>query len=156
MTHGVAENAVRNLAVKRVLFISLSVTGDVAFASPLIEVIKRSRPGAAVYWLAEFTVAPLFKHHAGLKELLMWPRGECWELFWQGRLSPLSRKVLGFRKKLRGHHFDLVLDVQWLLKSAVLRWMNGAQTRIGFPSKEPTGRSLTKRVPSNLGPTISS
>ena len=47
MTHGVAENAVRNLALRRVLVIPLSVTGDVAFASPLIEVIKRARPDAA-------------------------------------------------------------------------------------------------------------
>ena len=74
MTHGVAENAVRNLAFKRVLHIPLSVTGDVAFASPLIEVIKLARPDAAVYRLVGFTVAPLFKHHAGLKAVLIWPR----------------------------------------------------------------------------------
>ena len=135
MTHAVAENAVRNLALRRVLVIPLSVTGDVAFASPLIEVIKRARPGAAVYWLAEFTVAPLFKHHAGLKAVLIWPRYDWLELFRRGRLWRLSREVLSFRRELRAHQFDLVLDVQWLLKSAVLRWMNGAQTRIGFPSK---------------------
>jgi heptosyltransferase-1 len=63
---------------------------------------------------------------------------------------------MSFRKKLRAHQFDLVLDVQGLLKSALLAWMTGAKTRIGFRSKEPTGWLLTKRVPKNLEPTISS
>ena len=156
MTHGVAENVTPDVAFKRVLVIRLSAIGDVVFASPLIEAIRRARPDAEVYWLAESTVAPLLKHHAGLKELLIWPRDEWRALFRRGRLWQLSREVLSFRKKLRAHQFDLVLDVQGLLKSAVLAWMTGARARIGFRSKEPTGWLLTERVPKDLEPTISS
>ena len=156
MTRSAAENTVRDLAFKRVLVIRLSAIGDVVFASPLVEAIKRARPDAEVYWLAESTVAPLLKHHAGLKELLIWPRAEWRALFRRGRLWRLSREVLSFRKKLRAHQFDLVLDVQGLLKSAVLAWMTGARTRIGFRSKEPTGWLLTERVPKNLESIISS
>ncbi len=156
MTHGVAENVTSNLAFKRVLVIRLSAIGDVVFASPLIEAIRRARPDAEVYWLAESAVAPLLKHHAGLKEVLIWPRYDWLELFRRGRLWRLSREVLSFRRELRAHQFDLVLDVQGLLKSAVLAWMTGARTRIGFRAKEPTGWLLTERVPKDLEPTISS
>ena len=156
MTHGVAERATPDLAFRRVLVIRLSSIGDVVFASPLIEAIKRARPDAEIYWLAESTVAPLLTHHAGLKELLIWPREEWRELFRRGRLWRVSREILSFRKKLRAHQFDMVLDVQGLLKSAVLAWMTGARTRIGFRSKEPTGWLLTERVPKNIEPTISS
>ena len=156
MTRSAADNTVRDLAFKRVLVIRLSAIGDVVFASPLVEAIKRARPDAEVYWLAESTVAPLLKHHAGLKELLIWPRDEWRALFRRGRLWRLSREVLSFRKKLRAHQFDLVLDAQGLLKSALLAWMTGAGTRIGFRSKEPTGWLLTERVPKDLTPTISS
>ena len=156
MTHSAAENVTPDLSFKRVLVIRLSAIGDVVFASPLIDSIKRARPDAEVYWLAESTVAPLLAHHAGLKELLIWPREEWRELFRRGRLWKLSREVMSFRKRLRAHQFDLVLDVQGLLKSALLAWMTGAKTRIGFRSKEPTGWLLTKRVPKNLEPTISS
>ena len=156
MTRSAADNTVRELAFKRVLVIRLSAIGDVVFASPLVEAIKRARPDAEIYWLAESGVAPLLKHHAGLRELLIWPRDEWRALFRQGRLWRLSREVLSFRKKLRAHQFDLVLDVQGLLKSAVLAWMTGARTRIGFCSKEPAGWLLTERVPKSLEPTISS
>jgi heptosyltransferase-1 len=156
MTRSVVESAPPDLAFKRVLVIRLSAIGDVVFASPLIDAIKRARPDAEVYWLAESTVAPLLQHHAGLSELLIWPRDEWRELLRRGRLWRLSREVLSFRKRLRAHQFDLVLDVQGLLKSAVLAWMTGARTRVGFRSKEPTGWFLTERVPKNLEPTISS
>jgi len=156
MTRSAAEHTLRDLAFKRVLVIRLSAIGDVVFASPLVEAIKRARPDAEVYWLAEPTVVPLLKHHAGLKELLIWPREEWRALFRQGRLWRLCCEVLSFRKKLRAHQFDLVLDVQGLLKSAVLAWMTGARMRIGFRSKEPTAWLLTERVPKDLAPTISS
>ena len=156
MTHSAAENVTLDLSFKRVLVIRLSAIGDVVFASPLIDAIKRARPDAEVYWLAESTVAPLLAHHTGLKELLIWPREEWRELFRRGRLWKLSREVMSFRQKLRAHQFDLVLDVQGLFKSALLAWMTGAKTRIGFRSKEPTGWLLTERVPKNLESTISS
>ena len=156
MTHSAAENVTPDLSFKRVLVIRLSAIGDVVFASPLIDAIKRARPDAEVYWLAESTVAPLLAHHTGLKELLIWPREEWRELFRRGRLWKLSREIMIFRKKLRAHQFDLVLDAQGLLKSALLAWMTGAKTRIGFRSTEPTGWLLTERVPKNLESTISS
>jgi len=55
----VAERATPDLAFRRVLVIRLSAIGDVVFASPLIEAIKRARPDAETYWLAESTVAPV-------------------------------------------------------------------------------------------------
>ena len=150
MTHGVAENAAPNPAVKRALVIRLSAIGDVVLASPLIEAIKRARPDTEVYWLAESAVAPLLKHHTGLEEPLIWARGEWRGLSRQGRLWRLSREVLSFRRELRAHQFDLVLDVQGLLKSATLAWMTGARTRAGVRSKEPTRWLLTERVAKHL------
>ncbi len=111
MTRSAADNNVRDLAFKRVLVIRFSAIGHVVFASPLVEAIKRARPDAEIYRLAESGVALLLKHHAGLKELLILPRDEWRTLFWQGRLWRRSREVLSFRKRLRAHQFDLVLDV---------------------------------------------
>ena len=156
MTRGVAEGSTTGLSFERVLVIRLSAIGDVVFASPLIDTIKRARPDAEVYWLAEPAVAPLLAHHSGLTELLIWPRDEWRQLFRQGRVWRLIREVLRFRRMLKTYQFDLVLDVQGLLKSAVLAWMTGARMRIGFYSKEPTGWLLTERVTKDLGPTISS
>jgi len=144
------ESTPPDFAFERLLVIRLSAVVDVVFASSLIDAIKRAHPDVEFYWLAESTVAPLLQHHAGLRELLIWPRDEWRELLRRGRLWRLSREVLSFRKELRTYQFDLLLDVQSLLKSAVLAWMTVARTRVGFLSKEPTGWLLTERVPKHL------
>ncbi|MDG2038829.1 MAG: hypothetical protein P8J31_11535, partial [Luminiphilus sp.] len=51
----------------RVLIIRLSAIGDVVFASPLVDAIRRRHPDAEICWLAESMVAPLLIHHPGLK-----------------------------------------------------------------------------------------
>ena len=48
------------------------------------------------------------------------------------------RKV---RQTLRKHRFDIVIDPQSLTKSALLGWLSGARTRIGFD--RPQGRELS-------------
>ena len=61
------ERATPDLAFRRVLVILFSAIGDVVFAPLLIKAIKRARPDAEIYWLAESTMAPLLTHHVGLK-----------------------------------------------------------------------------------------
>lgn len=140
----------------RVLIIRLSAIGDVVFASPLVDAIRRRHPDAEICWLAESMVAPLLIHHPGLKAVLIWQRREWREWLVRGRWLRLIREVRAFRQALRSQHFDVVLDAQGLLKSAFLAWMTGAPVRVGFRSKEPTSRFLTERIEKDLTPTISS
>jgi heptosyltransferase-1 len=140
----------------RVLIIRLSAIGDVVFASPLVDAIRRHHPDAEICWLAESMVAPLLIHHPGLKAVLIWQRREWREWLVRGRWLRLIREVRAFRQALRSQHFDVVLDAQGLLKSAFLAWMTGAPVRVGFRSKEPTSWFLTERIEKDLTPTISS
>lgn len=141
---------------RRILIIRLSAIGDVVFASPLVDAIRRRHPDAEICWLAESLVAPLLIHHPGLKAVLIWQRREWREWFVRGRWLRLICEVRAFRRALRSHHFDVVLDVQGLLKSAFLAWMTGARVRVGFRSKEPTSLFLTERIEKDLTPAISS
>ena len=140
----------------RVLIIRLSAIGDVVFASPLVDAIRRRHPDAEICWLAESMVAPLLIYHPGLKSVLIWQRREWREWLVRGRWLRLIREVRAFRQALRSRHFDVVLDAQGLLKSAFLAWMTGAPVRVGFRSKEPTSWFLTERIEKDLTPTISS
>ena len=140
----------------RVLIIRLSAIGDVVFASPLVDAIRRRHPDAEICWLAESMVAPLLIHHPGLKAVLIWQRREWREWLVRGRWLRLIREVRAFRQALRSQHFDVVLDAQGLLKSAFLAWLSGAPVRVGFRSKEPTSLFLTERIEKDLTPTISS
>lgn len=143
-------------SVSRVLIIRLSAIGDVVFASPLAAAIQNRFPRAQIDWLAEDTVAPLIQHHPDIHEVIIWPR-KIWSQHWRrGRLLALLGSVLAFRKALNARHYELVVDAQGLLKSAVLGWLSGAPRRVSFRSKEPTSWLVGERIEKDVSPRISS
>ena len=141
---------------KRVLIIRLSAIGDVVFASPLINACRQTHPDATIDWLCEPIAAPLLSGHPNLNEIIIWPRADWSRLWSSGRWWSLGKQILRFRRRLRANQYDLVLDVQGLLKSSFLAGLTGAAHRIGFRSKEPTGFWLTRRIGKDTGPRISS
>lgn len=132
--------------VDRVLIIRLSALGDVVFASPLIAATRRTYPDAAIAWLVEPAAAPLLRANPDLDEVIIWPKSQ-WQQMWrEGRYRDLWAALRAFRRELRQRRFDLVLDVQGLLKSAVMGWLTGAPQRLALDSGEPTRGLITRRL----------
>jgi heptosyltransferase I len=131
--------------MKSILIIRPSAIGDVVMASPMIHVLRKSFPGAYIAWLAEPPVLDLLRHNSELNEVIIWPKGKWRELFRGRRFLILKREISKFAEQLRSKKFDLVLDVQGLLRSRWLAWLSRAEQRIGFESKEP-GRFLMTKV----------
>jgi heptosyltransferase-1 len=122
--------------VSRVLVVRMSAIGDIVMASALIPALRRTWPQAYLAWLTEPAGASLLRHNPRLDEVLIWPRDE-WRLLRQrGRYRELARAVAGFWRGLRTRGFDLVLDAQGLLKSAVWARATGAPRRVGLGSRE--------------------
>ena len=121
---------------KSILLVRLSARGDVVFATPLVRALKERFPDARVSWLVEPHTMDLVAHHPALDAVIVWPRREWRDLLIRGRWLELSRRILAFRRQLRGAKFDVALDLQGLLKSAVIAWASGAKTRIGVGSRE--------------------
>jgi heptosyltransferase-1 len=118
------------------LIVRLSAIGDVVFASPLIHALRQRYPEASISWLVQPDCRTLLECHPELDEVIVWPRAEWAGLVKQRRWLELWRSVRGFRSHLRSYNFDLVLDVQGLLKSGFLAWLSGARQRIGLGSRE--------------------
>jgi heptosyltransferase-1 len=126
----------------RVLIAKLSSFGDVIHAFPALTDLKAMRPEIEVDWLVEEAYAPLVRRHPGVAEVhevalrrLRWP---------PSRWPALIRHRRQLRTTLRTRRYDLVLDAQGLMKSAVLSRMAGA-TVIGFDresSREPSATRL--------------
>ena len=131
---------VGSLAPRRILIVRLGAIGDVVFASTILGPLRRHFPQAHITWLVQKGPAALLAHHPCVDRLLIWPR-EDWLALWRaGRWGELSRVMLAFGKGLRQEHFDVVLDLQGLLKSGLLAWCAGGKVRIGLGSRE--GSSL--------------
>ncbi|HPQ96140.1 MAG: glycosyltransferase family 9 protein [Thiothrix sp.] len=119
-----------------ILIIRLSAIGDIVMASGLITPLRRAYPASRIYWLAQPECKPLLEAHPDLAGVIVWPRRE-WAARWQARdWRGLWLAVRQFRQVLRGYHFDLVLDLQGLLKSGLMAWLSGARQRIGLGSRE--------------------
>lgn len=134
--------------MKRILIIRLSAIGDVVMASGLLPALRRRWPEAHIAWLVEPVAAELLRGHPLLDEVIVWPRGDWHRLLRERRYGQWLGVVRRFVAELRRRRFDLALDTQGLLKSALWAWMSGAAERVGLDSREGSGRLMTRRVSS--------
>jgi heptosyltransferase-1 len=125
----------------RILIVKTSSMGDVVHALPLAADLAAHVPDAQIDWLVEegFAAIPSMSRHVRRVHRVALRR-------W--RTSPLQpatwRELARIRRQLRTEHYDRVLDVQGLLKSAwMARWTG---VRVAGPSSD----SARERIASLL------
>ncbi|BAO45701.1 heptosyltransferase I [Thiolapillus brandeum] len=107
----------------RVLVVKTSSLGDLIHTFPALSDARCALPDIEFHWLVEEAFAEVPAWHPGVSTILpialrRW-RGN-WRKAW--RKGELSR----FKQQLQQHSYDLVIDAQGLLKSALpARWANG-------------------------------
>lgn len=131
-------------APRRILVIRLSAIGDVIMASGLIPALHAAFPGAQIGWLTEEPNAGLLRHNPRLDRLHLLPRRRWRELRQSGQYRQLGREVAEFVRQLRAERYDLVLDLQGLLKSGVWTGLSGGTRRVGLGSREGSGLLMTE------------
>jgi ADP-heptose:LPS heptosyltransferase len=107
-------------APKRILIVLLGAIGDVVRALALLGRIRRGWPSAHIAWAVEPKSEPILRHHPWLDEIILFDRGRV----------PYS--VFPFLSRIRAGRFDVVLDLQRILKSGVISRYSGAPLRLGF------------------------
>lgn len=131
---------------QRILLVRLSAIGDIVFASPLIASARRAYPDAHLAWLVQPEWAPLLVHHPDLDEVIEWPLPHWRRLWEQRRVFGLIGQIAAAVRSLRARQFDLAVDLQGLLKSALPVHWSGASERIGLGSREGGQLLMTRRV----------
>ena len=111
---------VPNSDPKRILLILHGSIGDVTRALPLATVLRKGFPQSYIAWSVEPASRPLLEHNSAIDDLIVFDRARGWRA-----LGP-------FLKQIREKHFDLVLDLQRILKSGLISWATGAPRRLGF------------------------
>jgi heptosyltransferase-1 len=133
-------------APKRILIVRLSAIGDVILASGLIPTLKAAWPQSEIFWLTEEANAALLRHNPGLDGIYILPRRRWAGLLRERRYRACWGELLALIRQLRQARFDLVLDIQGLLKSGLLARVTGAGQRIGLGSREGSGLLMTRVV----------
>jgi len=111
-----------------ILLVKTSSLGDVLHNLPVVSDIVRHYPGAQIDWLVEESYTALPRLHSAVRNAIpvAWRR-------WRSRLlnSATWREIATFRDFLAALDYDVAIDTQGLLKSALL--MHGTQgLRCGF------------------------
>ncbi|TIM66509.1 MAG: lipopolysaccharide heptosyltransferase I [Mesorhizobium sp.] len=101
----------------RVLIVKTSSMGDVIHSFPAVEDARRNRPDVSFDWCVEEAFAGIVALHPAIATIHT-------VAIRRWRTSPLGpstwREAAGLRRALRECRYDLVIDAQGLLKSAVV------------------------------------
>jgi len=134
-----------------ILIIRLSAIGDIIMATPLIPALKEAYPKARLAWLTDEANAGLLRNNPRLDRLMLWPRRRWRQLAQDRRYLQLWREFRALVRALRQERFDLVLDIQGLLKSAVWAFLSGCKTRIGIGSREGSQFLMSRTIARDSG-----
>lgn len=117
----------------RILLIRLGALGDIVHALPLAAALRAAFPEARLDWLVEA------KHRAVLACVPILSN----RIIVDSRKGTGERSPLAVMRKLRAAKYDVAIDAQGLLKSAVYARAAGAARAIGFSRahlREPAAR----------------
>src|SRR5262249_38963849 len=114
---------------RRIALIKPSALGDIIHSLPVLTALRRRYPEAYIAWIVNRTYEPLLHGHADLDAALAFDRSRS--------AAGLGAAILGFThfcRRLHQQSFDLVIDLQGLLRSAVMTAATRAPRRVGLSS----------------------
>lgn len=123
-------------APQQLLIVKTSSLGDVVHALPAISDVKLRYPDLQIDWVIEDIFAEIPALHPGIRQTIPIAL-RSWRQQW---FSPSAwRALLEFRHKLAQRQYDMVLDLQGLLKSSVISsWCRGSRHGLDWASaREP-------------------
>ncbi|MDX2085271.1 MAG: glycosyltransferase family 9 protein [Candidatus Melainabacteria bacterium] len=117
----------------KLLLVRLSAHGDVIHTLPVLDRLKRQWPTLQVGWLVEADAAPLLANHPLIDRLHVCPR-KAWlkRLRSPGQWGKLLQEISDFVAQLKAERYQISLDVQGLLKSALWPVWACVPHRLGF------------------------
>jgi lipopolysaccharide heptosyltransferase I len=114
---------------RRIALIKPSALGDIVQALPVLTALRRRYPQAHITWLVNRNYELLLRGHPDLDEVLPFDRGATKHGLWRATLN-----YTRFLRDFRARRFDLVIDLQGLLRSGLFTAASGAARRVGLGS----------------------
>jgi heptosyltransferase-1 len=124
----------------RILIVRTSSLGDIVHTLPAISDIARYVPGAQIDWVAEEAFAEIPAWHPAVNEVIPMAHRRWRKTWWRESTRRERRKIAD---RLHDVRYDVVLDMQSLLKSAWLaRQAQGVKHGLDWQSARESMASL--------------
>ena len=111
---------------RRIAIIKPSALGDVVMSLPVLNAARQAWPNAQISWIINKNLIGLLEHHPAIDELITFDR----KGFGQGVGGAL--RFGSWLWSLRQRNYDLVIDLQGLLRSGLMSRATGAKYRVGL------------------------
>ena len=114
---------------QRIAIVKPSALGDIVHSLPVLTALRKRFPGGHISWIVNRGYAPILEQHSDLNEIVPFDRGALRKGWIKGGWD-----FARFLKHLRLHRFDMVIDLQGLLRTGLMTLATGASVRIGLAS----------------------
>ncbi len=132
---------------QNILIIKMSSLGDVIHTLPFAGALRQRFPKARISWLVHPQFGAFIPGPPIIDEVLYFDKAAFNKMDFKGKWRTLKN----LRHTLREKHFDLVIDMQGLFKSAVMSLLTGSATRIGYGEMREGSGLVSKAI---IGPHI--
>ncbi|HDH52949.1 MAG TPA: lipopolysaccharide heptosyltransferase I [Nitrospirae bacterium] len=132
----------------KILIIKPSSLGDVIHALPFLNAVKETFPDARIDWVISKDLKGILEDNPLINELIIFNK-DAWKSVKNlpGTLSDIS----SLRKTLQSKRYDMVVDLQGLLRSGLITFFAPALSKIGFAdAREGSRYFYDKKVPANM------
>lgn len=123
----------------KILIIQTAFIGDVVLATPVIEQLRDSHPGAEIDFLLRKGNENLLDGHPHLRRVIIWNKKE---KKWKN-----LRQII---RTIRNERYDLVVNLQRFAATGLMTWLSGAGVKAGF-DKNPFSFCYTCKVKHTIG-----
>lgn len=129
---------------EKILVIKPSSLGDVVHSLPFLSVLRDRFPRSEIHWIIAKGFEGLLEGHPMINRLLVINKDE-WKKI--KNVKDTISELRSLFKSLKKEKFDIVADLQGLLRSGVLTAATGASVRVGFKeAREGSSIFYTHRV----------
>jgi len=119
----------------KILIIKPSALGDIVQALPVLTGLRRRWPDAQIDWIVNDSLREILDGHPCLNKTILYPRKR-----WN---SPIRLpEIWRWGRRLRKERYDLTIDLQGLLRSALMTWAANSPRRLGLASAREGSRAI--------------
>jgi len=117
----------------KILIVRVGAMGDVLHALHAVAALRIARPEWQIDWVVTPHWSPLLVNGEGKGPIVSRVHLAETRLWSKAPASPATlRSILNLRRALRRERYDLVVDMQGTLRSAVIGWMAAAPQFVGY------------------------
>jgi len=107
-------------SLDRICIVMMSAVGDAVHVLPVINALKRARPGCHITWVLQPGPATLVRGHPAVDDIVLFDRSKGMQAF------------LDIRRELTARRFDVVINLQVYFKAGVVTSFTRAPVKLGF------------------------